>query len=323
MVILVIAMTALFAPNAKGQIAELPFGSVEKVEQYATTNINRIFLSAWYFNKTNSTWTPFAASDWYGGTQLTNKGQMDTMVTNEISSIFSNFVAHTNANINKDKGLQVVGTCYSWRNGNPRYSFRVPYTFIIPDKTNGVYKVPQDIVWPSTKINTDIPFYISKLKWVRLEIGIAGNPIPFEVHDNRIDPTTDILSSDGFMYLPTEVIMESSKTNGLFWINLTIFHNNSFQEFNGDGQQITEKPLRTQNSIANGVVTVTVSGGDSGRAYLLLQSSNLINWTSCSPVSYVSPFTHLFPGGTTQSFQYQSTTGSLFYRTVTTNVPPE
>ena len=321
--ILLVAFASLFATNAGGQqITSLPLGTMEKVEQYAVSNVYIIIIWTWYYNNTNNIYKPFVNSGWYAQSSLTNKLQMDTIIAKELASILNTLLISTNQSINKDKGLEVYVDCSVGANGNlSSASFNTPaYVFIVPTKTNGMYSIP-DLSWFKTQICPTVPFYIPKLKWARLEIGHTGSPDSFDVRDERIDPLMDILHSDGFMYLPTAIISNSSKTNGLYWLKLSTL-SDSFQSFDGDGTLLPEIPFGTKTGMSGSSIIVNVSGGDSGRGYFLQQSSNLKNWTKCGDVQFVSQFLHLFPQGDIRTFVFPTTNSLMFFRTATTNTVP-
>ncbi len=315
--------TVLFAEKAGGQVQELPFGSMEKVENYAVQNVNSIIIFSWYFNNTNNSWKPFINSGWYAPSPLTNKYEMDQIVIAwKLSNILNALIIHTNQSIVKSKGIQAYVDCSMAAGGDlSQASFNTPaYVFIPPTNISGTYAVP-NLSWFKTKISDKIPVYVPGLRWARLETGLKDNPEPFEVNDRRLSPGDDVLHSDGFMYLYTSVIANSSKTNGDYWLKLSLL-TKDFQSFDGDGKLIPETPFRTKIGTYGDSIAVTISGGDSGRGYYLQQSPDQRNWVNCSPITFVSPLTHIMPQGDIQSFVYQTTNTMMFFRTVTTNVVP-
>ena len=321
--IFMIATNALFAQNAVGEVPSLPFGSMEKVEGYAVKSVNRIIIFTWYFNNTNNSWRPFMNSGWYAPSPLTNKVQMDQIIiATKLSYILSNLLARTDQHIEKSMGIRVYVDCSLAAGGNlSQASFKTPLVYITPNKVSGVYSVP-DLSWFKTTMSSDLPIYIPGTTWVRMEIGYWGDPFPFEILDRRLDPSTDILRSDGFLYLPVDVITDSSTLSGSYQMKMSVFSSSGFQNFDGDGRLLPETPFRTKIASSGSTVTVTVRGGDSGRSYFLQQSSNLKNWTNCSEVESVSPLAHYFPNGAVQSFVIPKTNNFGYFRTVTTNVSP-
>ena len=174
----------------------------------------------------------------------------------------------------------------------------------------------------STQLEDSIPFYIPNLQWARVEIGYNGDPTPFEVDDNLYDPTTDPIGSDGYLYLSTDYITNSSSASGDLWMKITLFDGTNFQIFNGDGNSVPETPMTLAIDKKNSInATVTVNGGDSGRGFVLQSSAALSAWTNCSPVTFISP-TNDLPGAPPSQFVYPATNRSLFFRTATTNLPP-
>lgn len=319
---MITVMTVLFAGKAGGQITSLPFGSMERVETYAVSNVYVIDIWSWYFNNTNNTWKPFMTSGWYITLPLTNKLQMDTAIASKLSNILNTLIVHTNQSIRKDSGISVYVDCSMGGNGKSATSFETPnYIDIAPTIVSGVYGIP-NLSWFSTTMNDKVPFYIPNLKWARLEIENMDDPNAFEVDDNRIKGSTNVIASDGFMYLPTWAITNSSKLNGDYWLKLSLL-SKDFQNFDGDGRLIPETPLRTKIGVGNGSVIVTVSGGDSGRGYCLQNSPDQRSWSSYGSNNFVSPLTHLLPQGDTRSFVYETANNAtMFFRTATTNAVP-
>ncbi|MFA6404717.1 MAG: hypothetical protein WCW03_01840 [Candidatus Paceibacterota bacterium] len=316
-----IAANALIAQNAVGEVSSLPFGSMQKVESYAVSNVYVIGIWTWYFNRTNNTWKPYMTSTRYPS-YLANKLQMDQeTIATKLSNILSNLLSNTNSSIVKDMGIKAYVQCCMRGNGQSAISFDTSYIYITPNKVGGVYSVP-NLSWFKTTMKSDLPVYIPGTTWVRMEIGYWGDPFPFEVFDRRLDPSTDILRSDGFVYLPVDVITDSSTASGMYQMKMSIFTGNKFQSFNGDGRLLSENYM-TLGIRTNGTsVIVKAVGGDSGRAYYLQRSSNLKNWTNVGEVNIVSPLAHYFPQGAVQSFVIPKTNVFGYFRTVTTNVSP-
>ena len=322
--ILLVAFASLFAINAGGQVSSFPFpiGTPQIVESNAVSNVSAIFFWAWYCNTNGIYKTYSVPSPWYVLSPLASKYEMDqTVIASKLSNILNSIAISTNINIDKSKAVEIFVACRMEANVNlATASFSTPYVYISLLFTNGVYSIP-DLSWFKTQICPTVPFYIPKLKWARLEIGHTGSPDSFDVRDERIDPLMDILHSDGFMYLPTAIISNSSKTNGLYWLKLSTL-SDSFQSFDGDGTLLPEIPFGTKTGMSGSSIIVNVSGGDSGRGYFLQQSSNLKNWTKCGDVQFVSQFLHLFPQGDIRTFVFPTTNSLMFFRTATTNTVP-
>jgi hypothetical protein len=104
-------------------------------------------------------------------------------------------------------------------------------------------------------------------------------------------------------------------------MKITLFDNNTFQIFNGDGNLIPETPMVLAMNQNGTNATVTVDGGDSGRGFVLQSSAALTAWTNCSPITFISP-TNDLPHALPSRFVYPSTNRSLFFRTAATNLPP-
>ncbi len=302
-------------------------GTADKITAFAVHTVNKTFNWSWAY-KTNGQSVGFYNSVWYGnlGTSpyiygpLTNKAQLDQQCRSNISLALSALIASTDTSIDKSQGLTVLVDCKAYSGLPSLDTFYVYYTRVYLAGTSGSYSLP-DLSGISSQINDDIPLYLPGLQWARYEIGYAGENYPFEVDDDRLDPTTYPITSDGFLDLPTGYTTNSSSANGAYWMKISTFANGRFYIWNGDGTQMPETPFKLVMSKSKTNVTVTVNGGDSGRGFVLQSSPDLTSWTNCGPVIFISP-TNDLPGAQPSQFFYPATNRSLFFRTATTNLPP-
>ncbi len=96
---------------------------------------------------------------------------------------------------------------------------------------------------------------------------------------------------------------------------------NVFQIYNGDGNSVPETPMNLGMSKDSSYAYVTVSGGDSGKGFILQWSSDLKNWTNGAGKLLFTT------AGRSKSFPPQfywplSLTNKMFFRTATTNAVP-
>jgi hypothetical protein len=296
-----------------------PIGTTDKVMKYAVEKVNAIVVFAWVVD-TNCQVIPYSSSGWDAGNNiLTNKLQMDqTIVVPQLRSILTEILADTDPKIDKSYGLIAFVDCFMETSDESTDSiFDTPsYVYIKPAVSNSTYVVP-DLSWFSTTIARAIPFSITNLDWARVEISFPGSQYPFEIQDRRLDAVTDPISSDGFLYLPTDVITSSSTNGGAYRLKISTF-SGTFQSYDGDGHLLPETPMRVTIG-TNGVnVVIKVIGGDSGRGYYLQELDSLNNETNSGSVNFVSP---LLPN-LGKSFVRQATNSMMFFRTVTTDMSP-
>src|ERR1035437_2598016 len=86
---------------------------------------------------------------------------------------------------------------------------------------DGSYSVP-NLSSFSTQLGDPMPFYVPNLQWSRVEVGYKGDAYPFKVDDNLYNSGSSPLSSDGFVYLDTSYITNSSSSNGDLWMKINL-----------------------------------------------------------------------------------------------------
>ena len=206
-------------------------------------------------------------------------------------------------------------------NGQLRlWTYSTPIMIIYNLVKNGTnYSLP-DVSGLTTQINSQIPLYLPNLQWARYEIGNTGNQNPFEVDDERLNPSSDPIDSDGFLDLPTGYMTNSSSATGAYWMKISALAKGGFYVWNGDGTRVPETPFVLNLATNKSGVSVIVSGGDSGRGYAVQSSADLIAWTNCSAITFVP--TNTPPNLAPASFAFPATNEAMFFRTATTNLPP-
>ncbi|HEY1718396.1 MAG TPA: hypothetical protein VGH42_08915 [Verrucomicrobiae bacterium] len=180
---------------------------------------------------------------------------------------------------------------------------------------DGTYSVP-DFSNYSTKLTGTIPFYIPNLKWARVEVSGATNA----VEDTFYNPPSNPIDSTGCLDLPLAYATNSASSGGSYGLKITLFDNNTFQIFDGDGNQIPETPFVLEMAKDSNNAYITVNGGDSGRGYMLQSSSDMKNWTN-GAVQFVSPLPEAAAVPPTFSWPLASA-NQMFFRTATTNTVP-
>jgi hypothetical protein len=301
-----------------------PIGTLTNVENYAAKATTVVLIFSWAY-KTNGQEANYGTTSWAKGTNIvTSKTQFDQqIIVPGLSNIMLyNFCTNTDPTWDKSKGVVVEVVCdiVTPNDDISQPSLWYYDTIQLVNNLDRSWSVP-DLSGVSTQLEDRMPFYVPNANWARMEVGYKGDLDPFEVDDNLYDPGSSPLSSDGFVYLDTGYITNSSSSSGDFWMKITLFDGNTFQIFNGDGNQIPETPMVLAMNQNGRNATVTVNGGDSGRGFVLQSSANLTAWTNCSPVTFISP-TNDLPHALPSRFVYPSTNRSLFFRTAATNLPP-
>jgi hypothetical protein len=295
---------------------------VSNVTDYAVSSVNVITFYLWTYD-TNGNESFYIGTSWGSNDSPTNKYQLDQLIiAPRLSYLLEKVCTNTSPNIDKSRGVFVYVGCDigNHENGLSQYDLLYTYNNIqLVKNQDGSYSTP-DLSGYSTQLGDQIPFYVPNLQWARVEVGYKGDSYPFEVDDQFYDPSSDPIGSDGYLYLDTSYITNSSST-GDFWMKITLFDSNTFQIFDGDGNPVPETPMVLALNQSGTNATVTVNGGDSGRGFVLQSSAALSAWTNCSPVTFISP-TNDLPGAVSSQFVYPSTNRSLFFRTATTNLPP-
>jgi len=298
-------------------------GITQKVTDYGVKNVNIAYIFAWVYG-TNGTLYPYGSTVWYASNTnpLLNKIQLDSVFTRGLSNeVLYSVCTNKNPLYDKSKGVVVYVSADIGAGGQESQDVFYNYSTIqLIHNPDNSYSVP-DLSSFSTVLNDFIPFYVPNLQWARVEIGNKGDSSVFEVDDVLYDPQSNLVGSDGFLYLSTDYITDSSSTNGDFWMKISTFDSKVFQICNGDGNAISETPMVLAMNQNGTNATVTVNGGDSGWGFVLQSSADLKAWTNCSPVTFISP-TNDLPNAVPSQFIYPSTNRSLFFRTATTNLPP-
>jgi len=310
-------------------------GTLQKVTDYAARATTYVGIFAWAY-KTNGQEADYGSMTRYIGTNImTSKTQLDQQfIVPALSNIaIYNFCTNANPVWDKSKGVIIYIGCII---SDPNFDLSQDAlwysdTIQLVKNSDGSWSVP-NLSNFSTQLGDPMPFYIPSLQWARVEIGSNGCSFPFEIDDNQYKPGSSLLSSDGFLYLPTGYITNSSSSGGGLWMKISLVDaisliprtsgtSNLFQIFNGDGNIVPETPMVLALNQSGTNATVTVNGGDSGRGFVLQSSAALTAWTNCSPVTFISP-TNDSPNALPAKFVYPSTNRSLFFRTATTNSPP-
>jgi hypothetical protein len=309
--------------NSGSTFAFPAIGTVPLVENYAARATAYVSIFAWAY-KTNGQEAVYGSTGWAKGTNaVISKTQLDQqIIVPGLSIMLHNFCTNTDQTWDKSRGIIISISCIiSDPNFDLSQSVLWYYNTIqLVKNSDGSWSVP-DLSGFSTQLGDPMPFYVPNAQWARAEIGYKGDTDPFEVDDDLYDPGSSPLSSDGFVYLDTSYITDSSSTNGDFWMKITLFDGTNFQIFDGDGNPVPETPMVPALNQSGTNATVTVNGGDSGRGFVLQSSADLSAWTNCSPVTFISP-TNDLPGALPSRFVYPVTNRALFFRTATTNLPP-
>jgi hypothetical protein len=313
----------VFAPQANSQTGSFTFpaiGTPAKVEAAAVASVNRVFLYNSVF-KTDGTKVFVGGPEWYrqASSQVTNKIQLDALTGLLITNSLKSLATSADSSIDKSRGMLIEVDCFidAEDDSSQDVYYLNEELFNLVKNSDGSYSVP-DVSGVSTEINDPIPFYIPNVQWARAEISYAGDSSgAFEIDDDLYDPGTSPLQSDGFVYLSPSTITDSSSINGSFSLKFSWF-DGTFNIVDGDGNKIPETRITVGLSTVSTNSVVAVAGGDSGRGYIVQSSNDLKNWENIDPVYFVSPIP-----GSANFIPYTCQMPAAFFRTVTTNVPPQ
>jgi hypothetical protein len=323
-VVLVVLLASCEEVQAQTKTAEFtfpPIGTVQKVTDYVVKATTVVLIYSWAY-KTNGQEAYYGGTAGYIGTNIMiSKAQLDQqfVVSGLSNVVLYNFCTNADPTWDKSRGVVIYVGCDITKPyiGISQDALWYSGTIQLIKNSDGSYSVP-NLSSFSTQLGDPMPIYVPNLQWARVEVGYKGDPYPFEVDDNLYDPGSSPLSSDGFVYLDTSYITNSSSSNGAFWMKISLFDGTNFQIFDGDGNQIPETPM-VLGMMKNGTnAVVTVNGGNSGRGYVLQWSSDLKNWTNSVPY-FISPQTN---APAPQFLRPFSSTNKMFFRTATTNLPP-
>jgi hypothetical protein len=339
--VILTAIVVLWASNAKAPIilpptnafVFPPIGTLQKISDYTVSSLSCVMIFALVY-ETNGQETSYGGTIWYkGSTVITNKAQLDQqyILPGLSNVVIYNFCTNSNPIYDKSKGIIVyIGCEILTPSGlsSQDMLYYGPIKIYLVKNTDGSYSVP-NLSGFATLINDSIPFYVPNLQWARLEVGNKGTSTPFAIYDNNYASGSSPISSDGFLYLSTAFITNSSSSTGNLWVKTSLIDvirlipggsSNLFQIFNGDGNIVPENPLQLVLSEgSNSAFCLTVNGGDSGHGFVLQSSTNLARnaWNNCSSVAFVSS-TNEVPSFIT----ILTTNICSFFRLATTNLPP-
>ncbi len=322
--ILLVAFVALFAVKAGGQVSSFPFsiGTLQVVESNAVSHVDQVYFFIAAYN-TDDKLTNFYANTAYILKPFTNKTQLDQgLIASVISDQLISLLNTTNKALKVERGLDVVISTALVTNASwSRAVFFTSHISVVPTNINGVLGVP-NLSWFKTQMSSELPYYIPNQKHARLEVGEKGNPEPRWIYDGALYPETEILRSDGYMYLPPWATTNSSTATGLYWIKLYVTTKTTFQIFDGDGNLLPKTPVKVNYARSASTLAVYVSGGDPGQGFKLQQSTNNRSWTDSSPFAFISPYAHYSSNVISGEFVIPMTNNMASYKVILVNGDP-
>ena len=183
-------MTVFFASCEKAKAVITPptyvfptnsIGTVKRLETRRQRSVNDFGFYIWKYD-TNGVESFYRGVTYESNATPTNKYQLDKLIiVPDLASQLNWICTNTDPNIDKSRGVFVEVLCQTdlvESIDEPNlYSYN---TFQFIKNTDGSYSVP-DLSGYSTELNSVVPFYISNLKWARVEVGDNGDSYPFEV----------------------------------------------------------------------------------------------------------------------------------------------
>ena len=308
------------------------WGSEASVLYFASTNIDTL-VSSYLGTTTSGQLISLSDPGYVVFNSFPNYAAVDSAFHQAIVLAGENALAAAPANIDPRVPLVLQVSGYTW-NYLPSYNypaeqFVLPPTSVQLVKSGTKYVLP-DLSELSLPLTPQIVYYVPGLQWVRIEVYSTNNLVnPVLVSDSRDGSGSDTTYADvanQTFFIGTDYI--TSGSTGPFRLRvsyLTITSTSSaFVIVNGDGMQVVENPLVLAMPVFHGQnVSTLVSGGDIGRCFQVLASSDLKVWTPVGtvytvganpvPVSFTDSGLPSIPGIRSQRF----------YRTVAVNQVPK
>ena len=335
----------IFAVTAEGQVKSpralslitptrqiFSWGSISNVKAFAATNIDTL-VSSYLGTTTSGQLVPLNDPGFAVFYHYQNYAAVDSSFHQAIVLAGQNALAAAPADLDYSVPLVLQVSGYTW-NYLPSYNypaeqFVLPPTSVQLVKSGTKYVLP-DLSSLSLPLTPQIVYYVPGLEWVRIEVyGTNDSVTPILVSDSRDESGSDTTYSDIWnesFFIGADYI--TSGTKGPYRLKvsyLTITSTSSaFVIVNGDGMQVVENPLVLAMPVVhNQNVNILVSGGDIGRCFKVLASSDLNAWTPVSTVYTV--------GGNPVSVSFTDsglphtpgTRSQRFYRAIAVNQVPK
>jgi hypothetical protein len=317
-------MSAVGIPSGK----RLPIGSTNIVEQYCVTNANDFVLFLHYTNTSGGNSYKIYS---HSGLAFTSKAQLDAYCEQQLRIDCDAFKLLPG--IDMTKPIRVEG--YFEKRGSGAWLLLAKGNFTYAT-SNGSYVTPDlSHITPKLPPN-NIAIDIAKFKWGRIEIWNAGqgllsvpSPQPFLVTDSRYDTNHPSLANYytavllyGEQYpglLSLGIGFAYAGADGPYRIKITTVtgSNNVFEVFDESGNQIPETPLRIENLVVGQPITMDVAGGDVGRVFVILSSTNMVNWSMCTGTTNV-----VGTAGKVSVSVPATSTPKMYFKAMAINVPP-
>lgn len=301
-------------------------GTLQRVTDYAVKSIYVVSIFADMYDTNGAFGMYNVVQEYIGATAMTNKAELDESVVVGINMLLNNVCTNTSTLWRKDKGV-TFNIYYYAAAATGNISYHV-FSYIglvqLIKNADGSYSAPSMDNYSSV-LSDWIPFYVPGLRWARTEFGTNGISAPFETDDNNFAAGSGPIGSDGFLYMFTAYITNSSSSTGNLWVKTSLFDGtNVFQLFDGDGNILRETPFNLTISYDSVNAYVTVNGGDPGRGYVVQTSGDLTDvkeWTSVGTTQFVSSK----PEGQAIPPQYTfplAPNSHGFFKTMSVNAPP-
>jgi hypothetical protein len=311
-----------FLTSQTGRATQLfPWGNSNILAQFAATNSSNIVVGC---NQSNVLVSEAAFSH---DVSFENLVDFNTKFQ-QVLSFAVNF-ALTNPAVDKTSPITIGGYSYNLNYPPGPNGAWAPYdvpwdpapSIAFINEGNGTWAVP-DLSWISMIFPGQMVFYTPGLLWGRIEVYYSTNTVtPVFVADSRCSnassPTNDVNVDITNQSLTLDTTLVSGGSNGLYRLKVSLYSSNGFQIVNGNGVQVQETSLVPVISESNGTVNIKVTGGDSGRVFVIQKSSDLEAWIQVGGPYTVgtSPWSIMFQDATSNRFE--------FYRTATTNAVPQ
>lgn len=329
MPVLLVVIASLFAQEVAGVTPQrkFPVGSTNIVEHYDSTNSN---FGTFTFFCTNMNGIRTNRTIVHSKLAFTNKAHLDAYYQLQLRADIETIRA--DPAIDKTKPITVAsffdrGEINYWMlSASNQFSFVISNG--LPVTPNLSYIVPRMGDWL-------VPIGIKNLKWGRIEVKSSGpgqssvSPGFSFITDSRYNTgrpsaannytAVEIMPLPYFGVCSIGIPFACSGQNGPYKLKITTVSGtgNDFEIFDESGNAVPETPLRIENLTYGSNIQMDVVGGDVGRVFAILSSTNLINWKAVAGTTNV-----VTSEGKVRVTFPKTAAPRMFFRAMTINMSP-
>lgn len=322
--LVVVALITYFVVGSlRAQVSSLPMGSEERVTEYSVTAGRNLIVYVWQGDPN----FPSVFEDFkIGGLSFSTKAQLDAYFSEKLKMVAER--ALTNAALDKDFPIEVEAYFDRAYSGGAIFNHLGVMSEFMLKVSNGVYSVP-DLSGIRLELPNQIPYYVPKLKWVRVEVANDGGET-LDVWDSNSGSVSKVFNLT-YSTLLIHKNLALGQPGQHLKTRIVSGNSNQFQVFDRNGSQIPEvlaklnigiysvsssrDPRVTLAPASVSSLYVQVITGEVGRTYKVQASP-----TPEGPWTEVGKYTYT-PYQKDHTTFFQTETNS-FFRTETVNEVP-